>query len=652
MTITRQFYLLVCVPPLLAVAFAVGLTYQFANLSTQASELITTLQRTERVSQQLASRNLEASDLLSRQLQAIDPGFPERLRALNYELGEKGTEYLRLDIGTQERLTVERIKALQSELSIIAMQVYRELEAGADRRAAVDLNRAHRLEGQVRDEFEKLSGLQLTTLQAVLGHVHRTAALGIYTVAALVLAVLLAAVATTALVRRRILRPVRELLGASERMRLGDFSARAPEGRSDEIGRLTHGFNFMAESLAGSYADLERKVEERTAQLKDVQSRLVQAEKLSAIGQLISGVAHELNNPLAAVMGFTELAKMEAGAQPDGGPTLRLLEQVDAHVERSRRIVANLLQFARRQEPRTESFEINAAVEQMLELRGYELATRNIIVVRDYDPGNPVLSADRDKLQQVVLNLLNNAYDAIAETGGPGTISVRTRVETGTIVLEFADDGPGFREPERAFDPFYTTKDVGKGTGLGLSVCYGIVQEHGGEIRVANRQRGACVTIRLPAGHPVPPAPGGASPDAAPSPAPSSQAALTTVLVVDDEPALVRLQLTFLERMGLRGEAAGSGEEAIRYLESRGADAVVSDVRMPGRVDGIQLYEWVLANRPYLANRFLFVSGDLVGLNLDAFFARTGVARISKPFRFDAYSRTVLAVVSQGGVTR
>lgn len=647
MTIARQFYVLVCVAPLLAITFAIGLTYQFANLSARATTLLGNLHRTTVISQHLASGNAEQGQLLSAQLERIDPAFPERLRRVSYDIGERCTEYLRLDIGVQERLTVERIKELQAELSLLAMRVYRDLETGADRRAAIDLNRVHRLEGQVRDQFEKLSELQLGTLAAVLQHLDRTAKQGMLAVGGLVVALLLAAAFTAVVVRRRILRPVHDILAASERMRLGDLSARAPAGRPDELDQLRQGFNYMADSLARSYAELERKVEERTAQLQEIQRQLLQAEKLSALGLLVGGVAHELNNPLTGIMGFNQLARMELAGRTEGPDTARLLDQVDAQVERCRRIVGNLLQFARKQEPRMEAFDFNAAVAQMLELRAYELSTRNTTLVRQFDPTVPVVWADRDKIQQVVLNLLNNAADAVADTGRAGTIVVRTRVASQRLVLEFLDDGTGFREPDRVFDPFYTTKEVGKGTGLGLSVCYGVVKEHGGEITAENWEKGARVMVSLPIGE----LPAAASvverPVAArPAPAAAVSAARPTALVVDDEEQLLRLQAAFLRRMGIDAHTAASGAEAISHLEQHAVDVVVSDVRMPG-VDGRQLYEWVQAHKPALAGHFLFASGDLVGLNLDDFFAQTGALRITKPFRYEAYAEAVRTALGQ-----
>jgi two-component system NtrC family sensor kinase len=511
----------------------------------------------------------------------------------------------------------------------------------------MQLNRARLLESEIRDEFEALGRIQVATLRQVLDHLDRTARQGLVGVVVLVIGVVLTAWATAGVLRRRILGPVRAIREASERMRLGDLSARAPAGPSDELGQLTQGFNYMAESLATAHAGLERTVEERTEELKTVQGKLVQAEKLSAIGLLVGGVAHELNNPLAGIVGFNQLARMELMGRPDGAEPLRLLDQVDVQVERCRRIVENLLQFARKQEPHRELFDVNAAVEQMLQLRAYELSTRNTRIVREFDPSNPTVWADRDKIQQVVLNLLNNAADAVSGRDADGTIVVRTRAGDGSVAIEFLDNGTGFEDVERAFDPFYTTKDVGRGTGLGLSVCYGIVREHGGQIEIGNLDRGARVSVCLPAlapGRPEPapgPAPSGPAQPEAPA---AVRVEARRALVVDDEESLLRLQVAFLRKMGIDAHGVISGEAAIRYLETHPVDVIVSDVRMPG-VSGVELYEWVRVNRPAEASHFLLTSGDLVGLNLESFFKETGVARINKPFRFEAYSAAVRAAM-------
>lgn len=335
----------------------------------------------------------------------------------------------------------------------------------------------------------------------------------------------------------------------------------------------------------------------------------------------------------------------------DRGPAITRCDDIIAQVERCRKIVTNLLQFARQQEPHVEPVELNALVEQVLQLRKYDLQTKNIRIVRHFDPSSPVVIADGDKLQQVVLNLLNNAHDAVTEAGRAGTIWVRTKADGDRVTLEFLDDGPGFKDPERAFEPFYTTKEVGKGTGLGLSVCYGIVREHQGEITAENWLKGARVTVTLPMGRRE-----GGRPAAVEQREPSTVPAVQPTgdpagpgglraLVVDDEDALARMQVAFLSRMGISAAAVPTGEAGIRYLERHEVDAVISDVRMPGSVDGVQLYRWVQRNRPALADRFVFASGDIVGLNLDEVFAEIPVRRIQKPFRFDVYRQVVSEVV-------
>jgi two-component system NtrC family sensor kinase len=237
------------------------------------------------------------------------------------------------------------------------------------------------------------------------------------------------------------------------------------------------------------------------------------------------------------------------------------------------------------------------------------------------------------------LNLLNNAYDAIQEAGGSGTIWVRTGIGDGKVTLEFLDNGTGIREPERVFDPFYTTKAVGQGTGLGLSVCYGIIEEHNGEIRAGNWERGARFVVTLPVGDTsqqdrvtLPPMGFGARQ--------RGQA-----LVIDDEQSLVELQISFLSAMGLDGIGLRSGEEAVSFLQKNPVDIIISDIRMPGAVDGVELYHWVRQNRPELTKRFLFVSGDLVGMNTGQFFTESTAPRIQKPFKFESYSRIVRQIL-------
>ena len=230
--------------------------------------------------------------------------------------------------------------------------------------------------------------------------------------------------------------------------------------------------------------------------LRRTQEQLLNSEKMAAVGQLISGVAHELNNPLTAILGYSQLLSASGQMGPQG---IEYSEKLYKQAQRTHRIVQNLLSFARQHKPERLPTMINHILEDTLALRDYDLRMSNIRVHLNLAPDLPVMSADPHQLQQVFLNMVNNAVDAILESSTDGDLWVTTRSDKTRVFVEFTDSGPGVQEASRVFDPFYTTKPVGKGTGLGLSICYGIVTEHGGTIRVRNLpHRGASFTIELP----------------------------------------------------------------------------------------------------------------------------------------------------------
>ena len=230
--------------------------------------------------------------------------------------------------------------------------------------------------------------------------------------------------------------------------------------------------------------------------LRRTQEQLLHSEKMAAVGQLISGVAHELNNPLTAILGYSQLLSSCGQVGPQG---LEYTEKLYKQTQRTHRIVHNLLSFARQHKPERVPVRLNQILEDTLALRDYDLRMSNIGLHLDLAEDLPLAAADPHQLQQVFLNLVNNAVDAILEHSAQGELWVRTAKEGDRFVIEFVDSGPGVKDSTKVFDPFYTTKPVGKGTGLGLSICYGIVSEHGGQIRVSNvPPRGACFTIELP----------------------------------------------------------------------------------------------------------------------------------------------------------
>ena len=229
--------------------------------------------------------------------------------------------------------------------------------------------------------------------------------------------------------------------------------------------------------------------------LRRTQEQLLQSEKMAAVGQLISGVAHELNNPLTAILGYSQLLTSSGQVGPQAS---EYADKLHKQAQRTHRIVQNLLSFARQHKPERLLVHVNQILEDTLALRDYDLKINNIRMHLDLSANLPLISADPHQLQQVFLNIVNNAADAIQERSHEGDIWVRTTFEEGRVRIEFSDSGAGVQDASRVFDPFYTTKPVGKGTGLGLSICYGIVTEHGGTIQVKNgRDRGAVFTIDL-----------------------------------------------------------------------------------------------------------------------------------------------------------
>lgn len=381
-------------------------------------------------------------------------------------------------------------------------------------------------------------------------------------------------------------------------------------------------------------------------QVKQAQARLMQAEKLSALGQLTAGVAHELNNPLTSILGFAQL--LQRSDLNDRQRTY--LDTILEQSKRSSRIVRNLLAFARRQEPERKMLDINEILKETLSLSGYQLRVSNIGVKTSLDDSLPHTAADPYQLQQVFLNVINNAQQAMYEAHNGGTLTIRTMpvlrpagyahnsslaagdmpesTLEGWIRMEFADDGPGI-PPDlliRIFDPFFTTKKPGQGTGLGLSVCHGIIRDHGGHIWAESPPgRGATVIVELPVRSlrhagvaPVGPA---RTPELPPG----------RVLVVDDEEATLRLLNELLAQHGQEVEVACDGAEALEKLARTHYNVILCDVRMPG-VSGDDLYTHIKQRWPELVERIVFLTGDVASASTRAFLKRAGRPVVEKPF--------------------
>ena len=239
------------------------------------------------------------------------------------------------------------------------------------------------------------------------------------------------------------------------------------------------------------------ETEQAAQNLRDTQEQLLQSEKMSAVGQLIAGVAHELNNPLTAILGYAQLLE----AEPIGERAQDYVRKLYQQTRRTHRVVQNLLSFSRQRKPVQSQVDLRRVLEDSLALREFDLKLNDIRVEIDHDPALPFIVGDAHQLEQVFLNIINNAVDSIMDLGAGGSLKIRIYSEDQRVCVEFRDTGTGLKDPGKIFDPFYTTKKIGKGSGLGLSICYGIVKEHGGDILAFNHERGGAVLqLKLPVG--------------------------------------------------------------------------------------------------------------------------------------------------------
>jgi signal transduction histidine kinase/ActR/RegA family two-component response regulator len=385
-----------------------------------------------------------------------------------------------------------------------------------------------------------------------------------------------------------------------------------------------------------------------------IQERLAQAEKMSSLGQMISGVAHELNNPLTSILGYAQLLQLK-------GRDERLPERLELlarEAERCRKIVRSLLSFARARPAERRPLSLNQVVRDVHLLLAYQLRVADVTVELELEPELPVVHGDAHQLEQLLVNLLTNARHAIRSAGRPGTVRVSTRrAGPSSVSLDVGDDGPGI-PPEilaRVFDPFFTTKQAGEGTGLGLALVYSIVTAgHGGMIEVRSSAEGGtrfeillpCDGVGLSAATPrMPP------PEAMGTGDPASEESVDghraaprrgRILVIDDEETLARLICEALEHDGHTAARVSDGRQALARVRGEEFDLVVSDVRMPG-IEADRLHEELLVTNPRLARRMLLTTGDTLGPGAEEIAARTGLEVLAKPFDLADLRRRVHA---------
>lgn len=359
-----------------------------------------------------------------------------------------------------------------------------------------------------------------------------------------------------------------------------------------------------------------------------LKEQLIHADKLSSLGTMVSGVAHELNNPLSVIMNYSELLMAYEGIPKKA--TDRLYRIIEAS-QRCARIVDNLIKFAtKRKSARNMQYLcVNDILRESLELKVNNLRIDNVEVVQTLSPALPRTMVDRVSLMQVFINIINNAHDAMKVAQGKGILSLRTFQRGGQIIIEIEDTGPGIEEPEKLFTPFYTTKEVGKGTGLGLAVSYGIIKEHGGTIAGSTSKRGALFTIMLPIRtqtiQETKPLVAGESHDLKG----------LRLLIIEDDVNIAESCSELLTAKGCQVKAVYNTTDAKHTLQKEPFDIVIMDLKMPGEMTGMQLYEWMTTYNPVLKNRVILTTGDVLSPESKEFIEKFSVKVVPKPFHFD-----------------
>jgi two-component system NtrC family sensor kinase len=394
--------------------------------------------------------------------------------------------------------------------------------------------------------------------------------------------------------------------------------------RGTLVHRRKDGTTFPASSTVVALRNGQGKVTHFVGVQRDVtedlrlRDQLVHSERLSAVGELVAGVAHEINNPLQTIIGCVELMIEE---RPEG--STRDLELVRQEATRAGQIVRNLLSFVRRGSADRTPGDLNQIANAIAQLREHHLADRNVVLRLDLHPAPLPVLMNREEIQQIVLNLVLNAEHALGESAG--TITIRTRPGGTVQTLQVSDDGPGVPTElrGRVFEPFFTTKDVGQGTGLGLSIALGIATGHGGALELLPSAKGACFQLTLPA-HQV------ALATLTAGDRQTADGAGRRALVIEDERSIRALLSRLLSRRGYQVTEAASCAEAKAAVASQAFDLVLSDVRL-GDGNGAEVLREVRRTQPGVDRRFVFVTGDIAAL-ADTQREFGELAVLTKPF--------------------
>ncbi len=414
----------------------------------------------------------------------------------------------------------------------------------------------------------------------------------------------------------------------------GDHSLRFQGSESSaEVKTLNQAYHLLMDSLQEHEKRMLLHAREEMGRVE----RLKESEKLASLGRMLSGAAHEINNPLTGIVGNLDILLRTPHLD---APIRERLERMQKESQRIIGLVRNLLKVAHRDTGQRTAVDLHQILRETVALRRHDFAAAGF-ELRLETPTSPLaLQGNELELQQVFLNLINNAYDALKEFARDPCLSIRATQEDSQVVVTFEDGGPGMKDPRKVFDHFYTTKEVGKGTGLGLSITHAIMQGHGGRIAAENRSEGgARFTLVLPLTSAEPPrrvpAISSVQPRDGAAPIPA------TILVVEDEYTILELQMAILSSVGATAVGVSTGQEAVQQIQRREYQLIISDLRLPGGFSGQELFRWIEKNRPSLTRRVVFVTGDSASEATRAFLEQSGRRYLMKPFSVEDYVQAV-----------
>jgi PAS domain S-box-containing protein len=389
--------------------------------------------------------------------------------------------------------------------------------------------------------------------------------------------------------------------------------------------------------LHESVVETNRKLEDSMAKLKSAQAKLIQTEKLSAMGDLISGIAHEINNPLTGIMGYSQLLLEETMDDK----YRKNLEKINQSALRCKQIIQNLLRFSRNHQQQKQNVDIHAVMNSVFELKRYQLQLDRIALELEFDEGVPPVVGDYYQIQQVILNVINNAHQALLSQTDSRLIKVKTATDlvSRQLRISIADNGSGIKQDllPKIFDPFFTTKETGAGTGLGLSVAYGIMKEHGGQISVQSiPMEGATFYLDFPIPDSVVSGKGKGE-------KPHKPLEKSRILVIDDEEVILDLLTDILTQMDRHVERAHNGAEALEKINTAMFDVIICDLKMPG-MDGKTFYRKVKESSPELARKIIFSTGDTLSEDFRTFCAEIDRKVVEKPFLLEDLKKAIEAL--------